>query len=585
MIRWAEPLWLFGLIIPLALLLFDLLGHKPRRKEREKFASLSLWPQIAVGRSNSLRRAKRILVWIALTMLVIGLANPQVGTRYEDVKREGIDLYILVDVSRSMDTQDIRPSRVAKTRYELKRFLDGLMGDRVGVIPFAGTAYTLCPLTLDYAAAGMFIDLLETDLIPTPGTALKEAITSALESFPDEEGRGQAIVLVSDGEDHEGGAIDAAKEAAKRGIPIFTIGMALEKGDPIPEYSKEGQPSGWKTDDEGHIVTSRLNEQMLREIASTSGGYYFRTTQGGDAFKSAYRKLFKLDRKEMSERQVTGYEDRFQLFLGLALLLLVIEMLIPLGTKTRLAKGITLTLMISLFILVPGKSAFAKSPHNLVKKGNKQVVEGQLDSAMVKYLEARAEMDTTLPEILYNLGGVYARKGNSGRADTLFRSLPPEASPELLARAAYNRGKTLADAEQYDQAVKSFIQSLQLDPHDMDSKINLEMALRKLQQQQQQQQQNQDQQDQDNQDKEQQQQQQQQQNQEQQQDQQNQQQQDQQEQQDEQQQQQQQSEQERMDKELAERFLDKLERDEKDLLKEVVRQQIPAKKKKVKKDW
>ncbi len=333
MIRWAEPLWLFGLLLPLALLLLDWGLRKVRIRARERFASLKLWETLSPGRSDSLRRGKRYLLIAALTLLVIALANPQVGTRYEEVTRQGIDIFLLVDVSKSMDTQDIRPSRLAKSRYELDRFLEGLKGDRVGVIPFAGTAYPLCPLTLDYSAAAMFLDILATDLIPTPGTNIGEAIATALRSFTYDDNRGRAIILVSDGEDHEGNVLDQVKDAADKKVKIFTIGMALAKGDPIPEYDEQNNQTGWKMDDEGRVVTSRLNEDLLRQIAEASGGSYFRATQGGAEFQAVYKKLFGMERKELEAKQITDFEDRFQPFLLIALVLLTIEFALPQGRR------------------------------------------------------------------------------------------------------------------------------------------------------------------------------------------------------------------------------------------------------------
>lgn len=338
MIRFGEPLWFLALLIPLLLFFLDLLLRKTRENARSQFASQHLWKFLSPARSTASRRWKRIFYLAALFFLVIALANPQIGTRYEEVKREGIDIFLLIDVSRSMDTQDIRPSRLIKTRYELSRFLEGLQGDRIGIIPFAGTAYPLCPLTLDYSAAAMFLDLMDTKLIPTPGTAIGEAIQTALASLPEADGRSQAIVLVSDGEDHEGGVEDIAAEAGKKNIPIFSIGMALQKGDPIPEAGATGQKSGWKTDDDGRIVTSRLNEELLRKIASASGGKYFRATQGGSEFRSVYRHLFGMDREELSARRITDYKDRFQPLLIIVLILLVMEFAIPNVKKIRTAQ-------------------------------------------------------------------------------------------------------------------------------------------------------------------------------------------------------------------------------------------------------
>lgn len=598
MILWGQPFWLFALILPVLFIAAELLLRPVFRRKRSRFASDNMFARIAPDHSDALRRSKRILFVLALVFLIIGLANPRVGTRFEEVKREGIDIVLAVDVSRSMDSQDIRPSRLAKTRYELARFIEGMKGDRVGIVPFAGSAYPLLPMTLDYSAARMFLDLLGTDLIPVQGTNLAEAIHVALKVFPEADQRGRAIVLVSDGEDHEGKALETAKEAAKMGIKVYCIGMALEKGDPIPVYGDNNQRTGWLQDEKGDIVRSGLNEDLLRSLADATGGAYRRADQGGSAFKAIYNHLFELDRKEFEAKQITGHEDRFQPFLLIALLLLIVQFMLPDGKihrRRKMKKSSEIAAFLA-FALLAGtaSSARADNPHNLVKEGNKNVIEKQLDDALVKYLEAKASRDSLRPELNYNLGGVYSRKGDLEKADSLFRSLPLDTRKDLLARAAYNRGTTFANAQQYDKAIESYIESLKLDPGDADTKQNLELALQQLQQQQQQQQQNQDNQDQDkDQDKkDQQDQQNQDQNQQDKQDQQqdeqeqNQQNQEQQNQQEENQEQQPQPQsQEEMDRELAERLLDQLKENEKDLLKKVVRQQMPQKKKTSGKPW
>lgn len=609
MIRWAEPFWLLALLAPAALLLLEFALRFRDRAARRRFAADPLWRHLAPGRSAALRRTRRWLLLAGMAFIALALADPRIGTRWEEVKREGIDIFLCVDVSRSMDTGDIRPSRIMKARFELRRFLQGLKGDRVGIVPFAGTAYPLMPLTLDYDAAAMFLDLLDTRLIPTPGTAIAEAIETALASFPEEEARGRAILLISDGEDHEGGAVEAAKKAREMGVPVYTIGMALAKGDPIPLLDENGVPSGWKRDDEGHIVTSRLNEDLLRGIADVSGGKYWRATQGGGEFRSAYRALLGLDRKEIETRRITDYEDRFQPLLVAAVLLLTAGFILPEGRRTPRPVGHggkkTQTLRgkrrgtaarskraavpagaaIALLLLFGASPAAAQKGHKLVKEGNRLTVEKKYDDALSRYLEAKALGDSTRPELLYDLGGIYARKGDIARADSLYRSLPPETRRDLLARAAYNRGTAFAQQKEYSKALDSFIESLKLNPGDADAKANLELARRMLRQQQQQQQEG----DKNQQQKQQQDNQQQQQGGEKKQQQDNQQQDNQQQQPGEEDQQQEQGprqqEGEKMDRELAERFLNQLKQDEKELLKKVVRQQIPAKKKKVKKDW
>ncbi|MFH0882316.1 MAG: VWA domain-containing protein [bacterium] len=580
MILWGQPLWLIALAVPALLALAELLLGRRDDSERRRFATEALWDRLAPGRSAALRRLRRWLFIAALIFLSVGLANPRIGTRYEEVTREGIDIVLAVDVSRSMDSQDIRPSRLGKTRYELSKFLEGMKGDRVGLVPFAGEAYPLLPMTLDYAAARMFLDILATDLIPVPGTDIATAIQTAMQLFPrnNEKKRGQAIVIVSDGEDHEGNAVAAAKNAAKQGVQIWTIGMAQAKGDPIPVYDDKGERTGWLTDENGQVVTSRLNEELLRDIADAGHGSYHRAGEGDGAFREVYRELFKLDRSELESRRITGYEDRFQPLLMVALVLLALQFALPEGRngKRRAQHPVDSMLVVLLLIggctLLPSPST-AQTAHTLVKEGNKKVIESEYDAALSKYLQAKATHDSLRPELTYDLAGIYARKGQVQLADSLYRMLPEETRKQLLARADYNRGTAQAQAKNYDQAIESLIDALKRDPKDLDAKRNLEIVRRM--QQQQQKQDKQQQQQQQKQDKQQQQQQQ------------NQDKQDQQDQQNKQNEQQQQPPppRDQMDKEVAKRLLDQLQQDEKELLKDVVRKQIPQSQAKAKKPW
>ena len=413
MILWGQPLWLLALIIPVALFITELILRSRDRSAVKRFANRELWARLSPGQKIGLVRGKRWLFIIAMLLLALGIANPRVGTRYENVVREGIDIVLTVDVSRSMDSQDIRPSRIGKTRYELARFIEGMKGDRVGIVPFAGTAYPLLPLTLDYSAARMFVDLLDANLIPNPGTDLAEAIETSVKVFTDENDRAKVIVLVSDGEDHEGDAVEAAKKAASKGIQIFTIGMAKEKGDPIPIFDAVGTRTGWLTDDEGQIVTSRLNEEVLRDIARAGNGEYRRADQGGGAFRALYKELFQLERGEFEQQQITGHEDRFQPLLIAALILLFVQFLLPdvrkprengdtdhgkhhniaKSTNRRKMKSSTVALILltaSVAWLLGPPSARADTPHSLVKQGNAEVIEKDLDMALEHYQIGRA---------------------------------------------------------------------------------------------------------------------------------------------------------------------------------------------------
>ena len=251
----------------------------------------------------------------------------------EEVKREGIDLYIAVDVSNSMNAEDIVPSRLERSKQAINKLISEMRGDRIGVIVFADKAFVQLPITTDYSAARMFLSTINTKLVASQGTAIAEAINLALKSFPDE-AHSRAIVIISDGEDHENdAAVKAAQEAAKQGVRIYTIGMGLPDGAPIPEYNQYGHQTGYRKDGNGNTIITRLDEQMLQKIASAGNGIYVRASNSNVGLSKIYEDISKLDKTEIEAKVFTDYEDQFQWFVGAAIVLLLIEILISSGKK------------------------------------------------------------------------------------------------------------------------------------------------------------------------------------------------------------------------------------------------------------
>lgn len=276
---------------------------------------------------------KLILVLIATLALIIGIIDPQVGSKLEKVKREGIDLYLVLDVSNSMLAEDIKPNRLERSKMAISSLIDNLEGDRVGIIIFAGNAYKQLPLTTDYSAARLFLSAVDTKIVPTQGTAIGEAIDMATASFGDTE-HNKAIIVITDGENHEDDAIEAAKAAYDLGITVYTIGMGLPEGAPIPIYNQYGSQTGFKKDRNNTTVITKLNEDMLRQIAAAGGGAYARANNATTGLKRIFEDINEIDKKEIETRQFTDYEDRFQIFLGIALVFLLIELVVA-ARKTR----------------------------------------------------------------------------------------------------------------------------------------------------------------------------------------------------------------------------------------------------------
>ena len=328
MIRFAniEFLYLLWLIPVLALLYWCL--HKRKNKLLEKFASTKLHNVIIPLKSRFKSPFKFGIYLLALAMLLIALADPQVGTKIEEVKQVGIDVYIVLDVSKSMLAEDIKPSRLEKAKYEIAQLIQRLHGDRIGLIVFAGQAYVQFPLTSDYSAANLFLNAVDVNSVPQPGTAIGPALELALKSFRYDDGTRKAIVLITDGEDHEGDIDAAVEEANSKNVAIYAIGFGSPDGVPIPIYNDSGNQIGYKKDNQGNIVLTKLDEETLKNIAGKGNGKYYRGTNSQDELESIYKDLAKIEQSEYGSKRITDYEDRFYYFLLPAILLLVAEFLI-----------------------------------------------------------------------------------------------------------------------------------------------------------------------------------------------------------------------------------------------------------------
>ena len=340
MFRFEHSYILWGLLlVPIFLLLF--VGIKTwRKKSREKFAEHDLFVQLMPDYSNYRYNAKFVLFLIGFGLMVIGIANPQIGTKIEEVKREGIDLIVAVDVSNSMKAEDLSPNRLERAKRAMLQMVEDLKSDRLGIIVFAGQAYTQLPITTDYSAAKLFLNTIDTDIVPTQGTAIGAAIDLAIESFDYESGGSKALIIVTDGENHEDDAIKSAENAREKGIQVYTVGMGSPNGAPIPLF-RRGKRMGFRQDSEGNTIVSSLNENMLRDISSSGGGIYIRATNANAGFGTILDDLSGLEKSEFESQVYTDYEDRFQFFIGAALLLILISMLIT-ERKGKWAKNVNL---------------------------------------------------------------------------------------------------------------------------------------------------------------------------------------------------------------------------------------------------
>ncbi len=320
-----EYFWLF-ISIPV-LIGFYLYAFRKKRKALERFAQLEMLKKLIGRISKGRQYFKAVLMILTVFFAVIALTRPQYGTKMELMKRKGIDVVIAVDVSLSMYAEDIKPNRLERAKHEIASFIDRLRGDRVGLVAFAGDAFLQCPLTLDYSAAKIFLNVLGPGLIGTPGTAIGSAIDKSISAFDPKERKFRVLVLLTDGEDHSGKAEKWANEAAKQGITIYTVGIGSTNGVPIPTKDKYGNIS-YKKDRKGNIVSTRLDELTLQKIALATNGKYFHAAPGRFELAEVVEAINDMEKRELEGERFTQFEDRFQYPLAIALLLLIVEMLI-----------------------------------------------------------------------------------------------------------------------------------------------------------------------------------------------------------------------------------------------------------------
>jgi len=580
MLQFEHPEYLWALLALPALVVVFYALRRWKRNLLRRFVSQGLTHQLAPDLSAAKYSVKVIALLLGVGCLILAAANPQVGTRLEEVKREGIDLFVAMDVSLSMKCEDIRPSRLEKAKRDVSNLLGKLRGDRVGLIVFAGDAFVQFPLTSDYSAADLFISAVDVDAVPTPGTMIGSAIELALKSFTDDAPTQKAIIIVSDGENTEGNLASAIDDANKKGVKIYCVGMGTAEGAPIPLYNAAGDRTDYKRDRNGNIVVTKLDESMLQQIASATGGTFRRATSGGDEIDDIFKEISSLQKTEFGSKQITGFESKYQYPLAMAILFLLLEVLLSerRGTVLRLLRRFLPAVTVICFAVVPSGQSIAQTHRDLVKKGNESFHKGQYGDAEADYKKA-LQVKPGSATANFNLGDAYYKQKRfqeAGRSFGTFASSPNEE--DARAKAFYNAGNSLFKENKFKESIEAYKQALRINPSDDDARYNLEMA-KLRQQQQQQQQKNQKQNQNQNQKQNKQQQQQQKQNQQK-----NQQQQQQQQQQNRQQQQQPQvAKKDKIPKEQADRILEALRNSEKEIQKQLRKRQ--GTRIKTDKDW
>ena len=339
MFRIANPEYLYALVLIPALMLFYWYSRRQRRKALAQFGQKEILAVLMPNASSVRPAIKFTVLLLALASTIIAIARPQFGSQLKTVKREGIELIIALDVSNSMLAEDIQPNRLERSKRAISQLVDKLSDDKIGLIVFAGEAYTQLPITSDYVSAKLFLNSISPQIVPTQGTAIGAAIELGIKSFTPQFVGNKVIIVITDGENHEDDAASAATQAAEQGIIVHAIGMGLPKGALIPDFSN-GQ-KGFKKDNKGNTIVTKLDEPMLQRIAQAGKGIYIRANNTQVGLNTLFNEVNKMEKTEMESQIYADYDEKFQYFLGLALFLILLDFIL-LERKNKHLKNIQL---------------------------------------------------------------------------------------------------------------------------------------------------------------------------------------------------------------------------------------------------
>lgn len=486
MIRFQHPEYLYGLaLLPLvAALYFYVLNWK--KKTAARIGDPALVKDLIKNYDPRRFAIKTGLLLLAVTLAILALANPRSRAGVEKVSRNGIDVMIALDVSKSMLAQDIKPSRLDRARQLLGKLIDKMGNDRIGLVVFAGRAYLQMPLTSDHAAAKMYLSASSPDMVPTQGTVLSDALKMCYAGFNSKEKKYKSILLVSDGEDHDEGAEKMAARLADEGIVVNTVGIGSPEGaniiDPVTNEPKK--------DEQGNPVVTKLNEKELETIARKTNGIYQLYTNTGEVTDKLLAQLDSMDQRPVTEDALVNYRYFFQWLLLLGILALVAELLLSERRRQKretafpvLKKAMPLLLLLG----GVGISARAQNAQKLIREGNKAYQQNQFGKASEQYRKA-LQKNASSSVAQYNLGNALYRDNKAGDAITAYEAAASGAgSNEEKARAFYNKGVVLQNNKQLPECITAYKNALKLNPQDDDARQNLQKALVQQRQQQEQQ--------------------------------------------------------------------------------------------------
>ena len=471
--------------IPLLLILyFFVLSWKKRTIK--KIGDANLVAEMIKNHSPQKFALKFVLILAAFTLGVFALANLRSPKGMEQVNRNGIDVMIALDVSKSMLAQDVKPNRLERAKQALGKLIDKLNNDRVGIVVFAGRAYLQMPLTGDHGAAKMYLSSASTDIVPTQGTVISDALKMCYSSFNTKEKKYKVVILISDGEDHDEGALKIAKQMTEDGIVINTVGIGSPQGSTIIDELTNQE----KKDVNGNTVITRLNEEELKSIAEKGNGSYQRFTNTDELVTQLDAQLASMDQRTVTENSLVNYKYFFPYFLMLVLILMIAELFISerksVGNqqaavgKSELKKAVALTVAVCMLSL----HSKAQNDKVLIKKGNEAYEKKEYDNAVKNYQQV-AEKDPANHTALYNLGNALYKNNKTDEAVQAYDgALSNSTSNADKAKAFYNKGVVLQNNKKLPECIEAYKNALKLNPQDEDARQNLQKALQQQKEQQ-----------------------------------------------------------------------------------------------------
>jgi Ca-activated chloride channel family protein len=428
---------------------------------------------------------KFIIVLLAITAGVFAMANLRSPKGVEQVSRNGIDVMIALDVSKSMLAQDIKPNRLERAKQAISKLIDKLSNDRIGIVVFAGRAYLQMPLTEDHGAAKMYLSSASTDIVPTQGTVISDALKMCNASFNNKEKKYKAVVLISDGEDHDEGALKIASQMADEGIAINTVGIGSPQGSTIIDELTNQE----KQDVNGNTVITKLNEEELKKIAEKGKGSYQLFTNADELATSLDKQLGSMDQRTVTENSLVSYKYFFPYFLMLALILLFIELFISERKKINHAKikvaskSALASLLFIISLLLPAASA-AQNGKALIKKGNEAYEKKDYENAIIRYQQANLKNPAD-PTASYNRGNALYKNNKPDEAVQAYdEAIAKTSSKTDKAKSFYNKGVVLQNNKKLPECIESYKNALKLNPQDEDARQNLQKALQQQKQEQ-----------------------------------------------------------------------------------------------------